>query len=275
MKLFQCETCGGSIPERKKKCEYCGSTYVFDAKENNLKISGILCDSCGETNPPGTNYCDNCGDELTKSCKSCGSKFSKYRENCPNCGKFHKSVEHENKATIDAFYASVSESDNKKSDKLFHVLEKDHHNDPKFLSSAIYMYTKWGMSFDSDKTMQNYALRYRGVASDIISTLDKNIANHNDLEDAIKFFKENKDIKKEGCFIATEIYGGYSTPEVALLRVWRDKTLSKYFCGNLFITIYYFISPRILFLFKNKSISWMSRCMLDRFVVLIKKETPL
>lgn len=83
--------------------------------------------------------------------------------------------------------------------------------------------------------------------------------------DAIKFCKEAKDWdlsaskeyvdkltaangiagKKEGCFIATACFDDYNSPEVKLLRNYRDNVLSKNYPGRLFIKIYYFISPGI------------------------------
>lgn len=159
MKRFVCETCGGSIPGGKNKCEYCGSTYTFYSNDDRLKIDGIHCDACNEINPPGTNYCDDCGSQLTQPCKSCGTKFSKFRENCPNCGKFNKLNVNSNIVDIGEYYKFVEISDFNNADKLFHSLEKSHHNNVEFLYHSIMMYTKWGMSFDSDETMSNYSAR--------------------------------------------------------------------------------------------------------------------
>ena len=46
-----------------------------------------------------------------------------------------------------------------------------------------------------------------------------------------------------GCFIATEVYGSYTTPEVVRLRKFRDDVLEKNIIGRLFISLYYVLSP--------------------------------
>jgi hypothetical protein len=50
---------------------------------------------------------------------------------------------------------------------------------------------------------------------------------------------------KEGCFIATAIYGDYDAPEVRDLRAYRDRTLLKSFLGRLFVRMYYLFSPML------------------------------
>jgi len=47
------------------------------------------------------------------------------------------------------------------------------------------------------------------------------------------------------CFIATVCYGSLCSPEVIILRRWRDTVLAKYTIGRLFILIYYKWGPYI------------------------------
>ncbi|MBS0350887.1 MAG: cold shock domain-containing protein [Proteobacteria bacterium] len=47
------------------------------------------------------------------------------------------------------------------------------------------------------------------------------------------------------CFIATAIYGGYDTPQVLVLRRFRDESLGRFALGRAFIICYYKISPSI------------------------------
>ena len=56
---------------------------------------------------------------------------------------------------------------------------------------------------------------------------------------------------KEGCYIATAVYGDYNAPEVLLLRMFRDGVLKKSKLGRLFIKIYYAISPTLAHKLKN------------------------
>lgn len=51
--------------------------------------------------------------------------------------------------------------------------------------------------------------------------------------------------KSGGCFIATAIYGSYNSPEVLLLREFRDSYLVTNSIGKKFVQFYYLISPPI------------------------------
>ena len=57
---------------------------------------------------------------------------------------------------------------------------------------------------------------------------------------------DSYEVKKQGCYIATCVYGSYDCPEVWTLRRFRDDTLSKTCLGRLFIRVYYAISPTII-----------------------------
>ena len=59
--------------------------------------------------------------------------------------------------------------------------------------------------------------------------------------------------KKEGCYIATCVYGSYDCPEVLVLRRFRDSTLKASVLGRAFIRCYYAISPTLVSLFGNKT----------------------
>lgn len=49
--------------------------------------------------------------------------------------------------------------------------------------------------------------------------------------------------KKSGCFIATAALGSDVAPEVLTLSAFRDRFLSSFFIGRIFIRVYYKISP--------------------------------
>ena len=77
----------------------------------------------------------------------------------------------------------------------------------------------------------------------------------------------NVKVKKEGCYIATAVYGSYDAPEVMTLRRFRDDTLKKTFLGRLFIRAYYTLSPPIAKKLKNAhKINGFVRRILDRWV---------
>lgn len=58
--------------------------------------------------------------------------------------------------------------------------------------------------------------------------------------------------KKEGCYIATMVYGDYNHPQVLILRGYRDNQLAKTILGRLFIRTYYLISPKVVWLLQGQ-----------------------
>ena len=74
--------------------------------------------------------------------------------------------------------------------------------------------------------------------------------------------------KKEGCYIATMVYGDYDHPQVLVLRRFRDKQLLSTHLGKAFVKLYYWVSPGLVTLLsRNKKINTFIRSCLDRFVV--------
>ena len=77
---------------------------------------------------------------------------------------------------------------------------------------------------------------------------------------------------KGGCYIATMAYGSYEHPQVLELRKFRDEVLASSLLGRLFIKIYYFISPKLVHLLKEKQgINRFIRYALDNFVKALKQ----
>lgn len=107
-----------------------------------------------------------------------------------------------------------------------------------------------------------------------------NFTNENKLLD--EFLTKNGyilDIVKGGCYVATCVYGSYMASEVYVLRRFRDRVLKNNFFGNIFVKLYYFISPSIVKVFgRTKLFNKINKNILDKFVKsLIKKgydDTP-
>ena len=73
--------------------------------------------------------------------------------------------------------------------------------------------------------------------------------------------------KKQGCYVATCVYGSYDCPEVWTLRRYRDNTLGSTWYGRAFIRAYYAISPTLVKWFgKTKWFKKMWKGKLDRMV---------
>lgn len=76
---------------------------------------------------------------------------------------------------------------------------------------------------------------------------------------------------REGCYIATAVYGSYDAPEVMALRGFRDNVLAKSCLGRTFIRIYYMISPPIAERLKDaKRINRCVRYILDRLIMWLR-----
>lgn len=56
---------------------------------------------------------------------------------------------------------------------------------------------------------------------------------------------------KNGCYVATAVYGSYDCPQVWTLRRYRDYTLAQTWYGRAFIRMYYAVSPTIVNFFGN------------------------
>ncbi len=77
--------------------------------------------------------------------------------------------------------------------------------------------------------------------------------------------------QKEGCYIATMVYGDYNHPSVVELRSYRDNSLDKTYLGKLFIKIYYQISPVLVRKIEHKSsINNLIKSILDKIVYKLK-----
>lgn len=79
---------------------------------------------------------------------------------------------------------------------------------------------------DLARKLQNYVkyAKNRQLANEVLKGVDKNLVR---------------------CFIATAAFDSRLAPEVQILCAFRDQFLRRYFLGNLFISVYYFISPPI------------------------------
>ena len=60
--------------------------------------------------------------------------------------------------------------------------------------------------------------------------------------------------KKNGCYIATAVYGSYDCPQVWTLRRYRDNHLAQSWYGRIFIKMYYAVSPTFVKLFGDTKI---------------------
>jgi hypothetical protein len=83
-----------------------------------------------------------------------------------------------------------------------------------------------------------------------------------------KVVEEMNNTTDKRCYVATAIFGAYSS-ETILLRKWRDDKLSKSFLGRLFVKIYYKISPLLLRVLP-KWTSPITKYVLIKFIKIIR-----
>lgn len=78
---------------------------------------------------------------------------------------------------------------------------------------------------------------------------------------------------KEGCYIATAVYGSYDASEVMVLRKFRDEVLKQSLLGRMFIRVYYATSPQIAKKLKNHHrVNKIVRIILDKMVLKIRNK---
>ena len=96
---------------------------------------------------------------------------------------------------------------------------------------------------------------------------------NNNSSQSVNRDKQQQSRKKQGCYIATCVYGSYDCPEVWVLRRYRDYNLSRSLIGKLFIKIYYFFSPKLVALFgQQKWFKNIWKRKLDKMVMKYKKK---
>ena len=114
----------------------------------------------------------------------------------------------------------------------------------------------------------------------IKNTLEKTLSSlpmerimHFNIEnnESLQLTNENEEQPKGGCYIATCVYGSYDSPEVMVLRKYRDDKLSKTIKGRIFIKFYYKISPFLVKCFgKTEWFKKFWKRFLDKFVNRLK-----
>lgn len=78
---------------------------------------------------------------------------------------------------------------------------------------------------------------------------------------------------KDGCYVATAVYGSYDCPQVWTLRRYRDNTLAQTWYGRTFIRVYYAVSPTLVKWFgKTECFKNICRPILDNMVENLNKD---
>lgn len=112
-----------------------------------------------------------------------------------------------------------------------------------------------------DSYSKKVELRYNNLSEDKkreFAEFNKNFSELNkNFHIGISGAKAREKIAKmlpKGCFIATEVYGSPQSPEVAILREFRDEVLLKSRLGQWAVNRYYSFSPSIADFLKHRMI---------------------
>ncbi len=155
-------------------------------------------------------------------------------------------------------------------------------------SNAIGMcveFLKWVVD-DADRTFRNNDSARRMVMQNAVTkvrtaflkieTLDMKPETRSNLREIRKNIgitsqSSNSTSASSGCYIATMVYGSYESPQVRVLRRFRDDVLLKSFVGSAFVKIYYLISPSLVEKTrKMTSVKSIIRSILDKVIVQLK-----
>jgi hypothetical protein len=70
--------------------------------------------------------------------------------------------------------------------------------------------------------------------------------------DRLNAIQVSEVLKKNGCFIATAVYGSPCAPEILVLQKFRDSYMLTNMPGKLFVKLYYLLSPPLASFIVNK-----------------------
>lgn len=150
--------------------------------------------------------------------------------------------------------------------KHYNVIPKSSDEYQRFLFSRQEMFDK-GKRFNLHLTVTDFDL--------IMDALDLEYRKYigNEQVERPRPSVNSQPQKKEGCYVATMVYGDYNHPNVLELRNFRDNFLRKTVFGNEFIKVYYRLSPIFVEKFENnKSLNRIIKGILDKLVKKLKKE---
>lgn len=74
------------------------------------------------------------------------------------------------------------------------------------------------------------------------------------------------------CFVATAAFRSHAHPDVAFLRMFRNRTLKKYFLGRVFIELYWRIGPKLAKpVSRSEILACLSRALICGIVFLLRR----
>ncbi len=131
-------------------------------------------------------------------------------------------------------------------------------------------------AYSGNSTLENNSSTVRPIQRSVSSTYKPNHTSHSSHSSPSNhkssYNHTSKPQKNEGCYIATMAYGDYNHPQVISLRKYRDEVLMHSFFGRLFVKTYYFISPRLVTIFRgHEKINVFIRKCLDKYILWLNR----
>ena len=115
-----------------------------------------------------------------------------------------------------------------------------------------------------DSVSQINSLAFKGCPVSEISASEQWKKEHWEVFSCLQSYKP-----KEGCYVATCVYGSYDCPQVWTLRRYRDYTLAETWHGRAFIHTYYAISPTLVKWFGNTT--WFKKLWRGKLDKMVKR----
>lgn len=260
----------------EKVCVHCGSKYV-DYKGRTVERSTTV----------DSYYCNSCKKSFTvqTSNQTSGVLIARF-EHDGSFGKIDYIEVYSDGTNISVFQCDDGKKLNRQVSPKVYYKKED--NGRQFLWATTFQnpYDSSGSlliveRFILSPELTKLALQYEAMRA-VYSSADqkfwlKGIKNDAILKDVATWLQINLGLNtirpKEGCYVATAVYGSYDCPEVWILRRYRDDTLSKTWYGRAFIHTYYAISPTLVKWFGNTA--WfknMWKPKLDKMVERLNSE---
>lgn len=274
LKKLVCDSCGGNSftkRENQYECEYCGSTYTLDNDETVVKKS--LTDAkIVECYLEATKYMlkNNHAEEFKVLSKALEMDTNNVTT-LVKLGRCYRTLNMQEDAI--RCYEKALELDPKMGGAYtnlgtIYVLNGDYKKAAEQYEKGLPLISKSGSDYWT--AYANYAiatahLGNRSKANNMIAEAEKHGYKNGDK------CRQMAGIKKQGCYVATAVYGSYDCPEVWVLRRYRDNILAKNWLGRSFIKTYYAVSPALVKRFGYTD--WFKKIWksaLDRVVISLK-----
>lgn len=277
MALFKCKMCGGDLAQKNGstvvECEYCGSTYVMENDETIVEKTRTDAKIV-------EHYLEASKFELKNNHAEELKALSKALDIDPNSaltfvklGRCYRKLGMQDKA-INA-YKRALEIDPRMGTAYTNlgticILNKNYQEAAEQYEKGLHLIEKNEDDYWTSYANYAIAVAHLGDPAKAESMIKESEQHGYKNGDSCR---QLAGIKKQGCYIATAVYGSYDCPQVWILRRYRDYTLARTWYGRAFVRTYYAISPTLVKWFgHNHRFRKMWKGTLDHIVTNLAAE---